>query len=84
MAQLVKGQNLENSAEDNLKENIISLPKEKKYYVVTDDDGNIKGFSSQEQKFGKGLVCHVSTGFTLARSAKNDGRTIKCSVGFIV
>ena len=50
MAQLVKGQNLKNSVEENLKENIIALPKEKKYYVVTDDDGNIKGYFPLKNK----------------------------------
>ena len=51
MAQLVKGQNLENSAEDNLKENIISLPKKiKRYLVETDDDGNIKGYFPLKNK----------------------------------
>ena len=54
MARLVKGENLKNSAEENLKENIISLPKEKKYYVVTDDDGNIRGyFPIKDKNLGK-------------------------------
>ena len=58
MARLVKGENLKNSAEENLKENIVSLPKkEKKYYVVTDDDGNIKGyFPIKNKNLGKDWI----------------------------
>ena len=54
MAKIVKGENVKSSAEENLKENIIELPKEKRYYVVTDDEGNIKGyFPLKENKLGK-------------------------------
>ena len=55
MAQLVKGENLKNSTEENLKEKIISLPKKlKRYYVETDDEGNIRGyFPIKEKKLGK-------------------------------
>ena len=54
MTKIVKGENLKNSVEDNLKENIIELPKEKHYYVTTDDEGNIKGyFPLKENHLGK-------------------------------
>ncbi len=54
MAKIVKGENVKNSVEDNLKENIIELPKEKHYYVTTDDKGNIKGyFPLKEKSLGK-------------------------------
>ena len=57
MAKVVKGENVKNSAEENLKENIIELPKEKRYYVVTDEEGNIKGyFPLKENKLGKDWV----------------------------
>lgn len=58
MEKIVKGENLKNSAEEvlqeTLKDNVIDLPKEKAYYVVTDDDGNIKGyFPLKNNRFGK-------------------------------
>ena len=54
MAKIVKGENVKSSAEENLKENIIELPKEKSYYVVTDEEGNIKGyFPLREKSLGK-------------------------------
>ena len=57
MTRFVKGENLKNSVEDNLKENIIELPKEKHYYVTTDEEGNIKGyFPLKENKLGKDWV----------------------------
>ena len=57
MARLVKGENLKKSAEENLKENIISLPKEKKYFVVTDNDGNIKGyFPIKDKNLGRDWI----------------------------
>lgn len=57
MAKIVKGENLKNSVEENLKDNIIALPKEKKYFVITDDDGNIKGyFPIKEKNLGKDWV----------------------------
>ena len=57
MAKVVKGENVKNSAEENLKENIIELPKEKRYYVTTDEEGNIKGyFPLKENKLGKDWV----------------------------
>ena len=57
MARFVKGENLKNSVEDNLKEKIIPLPKEKHYYVTTDEDGNIKGyFPLKENNLGKDWV----------------------------
>ena len=57
MARFVKGENLKNSVKDNLKEKIIPLPKEKHYYVTTDEDGNIKGyFPLKENNLGKDWV----------------------------
>lgn len=57
MAKFVKGENLKNSIEDNLKEKVIPLPKEKYYYVTTDDDGNIKGyFPLKKNNLGKDWV----------------------------
>ena len=57
MARFVKGENLKNSVEDNLKEKVIPLPKEKHYYVTTDEDGNIKGyFPLKENNLGKDWV----------------------------
>ena len=55
MARLVKGENLKNSAEENLKENIISLPKNnQRYFVETDENGIIKGyFPVKEKNLGK-------------------------------
>ena len=54
MAKIVKGENVKSSAEENLKENIIELPKEKHYYVTTDEEGNIKGyFPLKEKSLGK-------------------------------
>lgn len=69
MAKIVKGQNLKNSAEDNLKENIIALPKEKRYYVVTDEEGNIKGyFPLKKKNLGKDwLAVYQSALKTLAK-----------------
>ena len=57
MAKVVKGENVKSSAEENLKENIIELPKEKHYYVTTDEEGNIKGyFPLKEKSLGKGWL----------------------------
>ena len=57
MAKIVKGDNLKNSSEENLKDNLLSLPKEKRYFVVTDDDGNITGFFPLKSKnLGKDWV----------------------------
>ena len=57
MAKVVKGENVKNSAEENLKENIIKLSKEKHYYVTTDEEGNIKGyFPLKEKSLGKDWV----------------------------
>ena len=54
MSKIVKGENLKNSAEENLKETIISLPKTKQYFVETDEEGNIKGyFPLKEKSLGK-------------------------------
>ena len=50
MTKIVKGENIKNSVKDNLKENIIELPKEKHYYVTTDDEGNIMGYFPLKQK----------------------------------
>jgi len=57
MTKIVKGENVKNSVEENLKENIITLPKEKHYYVTTDDDGNIMGyFPLKEKSLGRDWV----------------------------
>ena len=57
MAKIVKGENVKNSVEDNLKENVIELDKEKRYYVTTDEEGNIKGYFPLKQKsLGKDWV----------------------------
>lgn len=55
MAKIVKGENLKNSSDENLQDNIISLPKkDNKYFVITDEDGNIKGyFPIKEKTLGK-------------------------------
>lgn len=58
MAEIVKGENLKSSTNDDLQDSIISLPKkDKKYFVITDDDGNIKGyFPIKEKTLGKDWV----------------------------
>ena len=54
MSKIVKGENIKNSADESLKENIVELPKEKAYYVVTDEEGNVKGyFPLKNKKLGK-------------------------------
>lgn len=57
MAKLVKNKNIKDSIQDNLKENIIELPKEDKtrnFFVTTDEEGNIKGyFPIKDKKLGK-------------------------------
>ena len=53
MSKIVKGENIKNSADESLKENTIDLlkeSKEKTYYVVTDEDGNIKGYFPLKSK----------------------------------
>jgi|GEM_PF-2172426 len=60
MPKLVKGENVKNSIDDNLKENIIELPKEdktRKFFVTTDEEGNIKGyFPIKEKTLGKDWI----------------------------
>ena len=57
MAKIVKGENLKNSADEVLKENVIDLPKEKAYYVTIDENGNVKGyFPLKDNKLGKDWV----------------------------
>lgn len=54
MSKLVKEESLKNSVEENIKPSIIELPKEKAYYVTTDEEGNIKGyFPLKNKKLGK-------------------------------
>lgn len=54
MKKIAKGENLDNASEKDLKENVVSLPKTKRYLVLTDDDGNIKGyFPLKEKNLGK-------------------------------
>lgn len=49
MTKIVKG--------ENLKENIIFLPKNNRYFVITDDDGSIKGyFPIKKNNLGKDWV----------------------------
>jgi len=69
MTKIVKGENVKNSVKENLKENIIELPKEKHYYVTTDDDGNIMGYFPLKQKsLGKDwLAVYQSALKTLAK-----------------
>lgn len=54
MKKIAKGENLDNVSEKDLKENVVSIPKTKRYLVLTDDDGNIKGyFPLKEKNLGK-------------------------------
>jgi hypothetical protein len=54
MGKIVKGVNLKNSADEVLKltlqEDVIDLPKEKSYYVTTDEEGNVKGYYQLKEK----------------------------------
>ena len=50
MSGFVNGENLENSIGDELKEKPIVLPKNKKYLVVTNDEGNVKGYFPLKSK----------------------------------
>ena len=50
MSEIVKGENLENLIDEELKEKIVALPKSKKYLVVTDDEGNISGYFPLKSK----------------------------------
>ena len=55
MAKITSSGNLGGSASDSQKENVLNLPNYKRYYVVTDPDGNIKGyFPIKEKNLGKG------------------------------
>lgn len=61
MGKIVKGEPLKNSADEVLKltlqESVIDLPKEKSYYVTTDEEGNVKGFYRlKENRIGKDWV----------------------------
>ena len=59
MSKLVKDENIKNSVEENMKEKIVGLPKEetKKYFVLTDEEGNIKGyFPVKDKNLGKDWV----------------------------
>jgi len=69
MTKVVKGENVANSVEDNLKENVIGFPKDKHYYVTTDENGNIKGyFPLKEKSLGKDwLAVYQSALKTLAQ-----------------
>lgn len=54
MAKIVKGQNLKISADEILQEKVLPMSKEKKYFVITDEEGNIRGyFSIKEKTLGK-------------------------------
>ncbi|MBR6012710.1 MAG: replication/maintenance protein RepL [Selenomonadaceae bacterium] len=57
MAEFVKGETLKSSEKEDFDKNLISLPKSKKYLVITDDDGNVKGyFPLKEKKLGKDWI----------------------------
>ena len=58
MAKIVKGENLINSSDEVLNSSkVIKLPKEKAYYVTTDENGNIKGyFPLKSKNLGKDWV----------------------------
>ena len=59
MSKLVKDENIKNSVEENMKENVVELPKEetKKYFVLTDGEGNIKGyFPIKDKNLGKDWI----------------------------
>ena len=57
MGDFVKGENLGNQVAEELEGKTIALPKSKKYLVVTDDEGNIKGyFPLKSKNLGKDWV----------------------------
>ena len=57
MAKIVKGEILKSATDNDLKDFAVPLPKEKHYYVTTDENGNIKGyFPLKEKTLGKDWV----------------------------
>lgn len=73
MGKIVKGKSLKNSDYEvlnlTLQESVIDLPKERAYYVVTDEEGNVKGyFPLKDNKLGKDWVAmYQSSLLTLAQ-----------------
>ena len=55
MNEIVKGGNEKNISETDSKQNILSLQKDKRYIITTDEDGNIEDcFQLNKKNLGKG------------------------------